>query len=65
MPDVDIIIGPERGRYIVSNIRMLAKRQVAKSPNWAVVSLAFGVGSGRANALCREWGIDPNTTDCR
>lgn len=65
MPDVDIIIEPERGRCIVSNIRMLAKKQVAKAPNWHVVAAAFGVGSGRANALCREWGLDPNTTECR
>lgn len=65
MPDVDIIIEPERGRCIVSNVRMISKKQVEKAPNWHVVALVFGVGSGRANALCREWWIDPNTTETR
>jgi len=44
---------------------MISKKQVEKAPNWHVVALVFGVGSGRANALCREWWIDPNTTETR
>lgn len=30
------------------------------TPRWALVRDAFGVGSGVATALCREFGFDPD-----
>jgi len=30
------------------------------TPTWALVRDAFGIGSGVANALCREFGFDPD-----
>lgn len=64
MMDKGIILEEGRGRCIVINARTMAKKSMKDHPNWALVSHLFGVGSGRANALCREWGIDPNATDC-
>lgn len=63
MSDPGIVLEDGRGRCIVSNARSMAKKSMKDHPNWAFVSILFGVGSGRANALCREWKLDPNSTD--
>jgi hypothetical protein len=46
---------------VVRNVEGPSKyRNKYGSPRWALVRDAFGVGSGVATALCREFGYDPD-----
>jgi hypothetical protein len=42
-------------------LRNLATQNLGRhrSPRWAVITRVFGVGSGVAKGICREFGYDP------
>lgn len=42
---------------VMRNIRATTRY---RQPRWVLVKDAFGCGSGVANALCREFGLDPD-----
>ena len=46
---------------VVRNVKGPSKyRSKYGTARWVLVRDAFGVGSGVANALCREFGFDPD-----
>lgn len=48
-------------RQVIRNLEGPSKyRSKYGAPRWALVRDAFAVGSGVANALCREFGFDPD-----
>lgn len=53
------ILPPERYRQIMSNVRRLMPRKLAKTPNWVLAMDLFGNGSGYSMQTCRFAGIDP------
>lgn len=44
-------------RQVIRNLKGPSKYG---TPRWALVRDTFGVGSGVATALCREFGFDPD-----
>lgn len=48
-------------RRVVANLKPRNNRERC-NPRWVLVSRLFGVGSGVAKALCREFGFNPDVT---
>jgi hypothetical protein len=53
------ILPPERYRQIMSNVRRLMPRKLAKTPNGVLAMDLFGNGSGYSVQTCRYAEIDP------
>lgn len=48
-------------RRAFMNARRICKRQYQRSPNWVLAMELFGLGSTYSFALCRRFGIDPES----
>lgn len=48
-------------RRVFSNARRICKREYQRSPNWVLAMQLFGLGSTYSFAICRRFGIDPES----
>lgn len=53
------ILPPEQYRQIMSNVRRMMPRKLAKTLNWVLAMDLFGNGSGYSMQTCRYAEIDP------
>ena len=49
-------------RQILANARRIACRRLKRAPNWVLAMDVFAVGSTYAHWICKDAGIDPDST---
>jgi hypothetical protein len=51
--------------YLLANLRGIVSTAYKTQPNWVIAMRLFAVGSTSARAICRDAGIDPDSTEVR